>query len=176
MPLTKAQLARHIRSRVTSNVIDDSGMDPKAVALYFLADPRDVRLVRYVGQTSAPRRRFLQHVSTARLWLPAQMPWWIKSPQLRPLYDWIRQLHEEDLRLPVMVVTGWVKCVHVARVMEREQICAHLGRGMPLLNVEQQLLGKQLQFSYGDSDFDLSGREFSENRSACPLASCSMRC
>jgi hypothetical protein len=81
-------------------------------------------------------------------------PWWVKSPKLRPLYDWIRRLHENDLRLPVMVVTDWVKSVPMARVAEREQICAHLSCGMPLLNVEQQLLGQQLLLSYGYSQHD----------------------
>lgn len=173
MPLTKAQLARHIRSRVTANVIDDSGMDPSAVAIYLLSDPRDVRLVRYVGQTSTPGRRFLQHLSNARLWLPAQVPWWIKSPKLRPLYDWIRQLHQQDLRLPVMVVTAWVRCVHVARVIEREQICAHLSRGMPLLNAEQQLFGKQRQLCYDSSELNFPGLGLSEIPSDCHLAECS---
>ena len=159
MPLTKVQLARHIRSHLVSNVIDDSGVDPQGVAIYFLSDPRDLRRVRYVGQTTAPKRRYQQHLNTARLWLPAELPWWVKSPKLRPLYDWIRRLHEDDLRLPVMVVTDWVKSVHMARVAEREHICAHLSCGMPLLNVEQQLLGQQLLLSYGYSQHNFREKE-----------------
>jgi hypothetical protein len=151
MPLTKLQLSQHIRRHLASNVSDDSGDDPDGVAIYFLSDPRDVRLVRYVGQTTAPKRRYLQHLNTARLYLPAELPWWIKSPKLRPLYAWIRKLHEDNLRLPVMVVSGWIKSVPMARVAEREQICAYLCRGMPLLNVEQARLGDQMQLPYGDS-------------------------
>ena len=151
MPLTKVQLAQHIRSHLAANVIDDSGVDPEGVAIYFLSDPRDVRLVRYVGQTAAPMRRYLQHLNTARLWQPAELPWWVKSPKLLPLYEWVRKLHEDDLRLPVMVVTGWVKSAHMARVAEREHICAHLSCGVPLLNVEHQLLSDQFQLPYGYS-------------------------
>ena len=43
-----------------------------------LADgQRDVRQVRYVGQTRDPRRRFSQHLNVARLWLPDELPWWV---------------------------------------------------------------------------------------------------
>jgi len=148
--LTKAQLAHHIRTRLGSSVVDVSDVEPVGVAIYCLADPRDVRQVRYVGQTLLPQRRYLQHLSTARLWLPAQVPWWIKSPKLRPLYDWIRELHQQELRLPLMMVTRWVENVRVARVVEREQIYAHLARHMPLLNVEQELGGRQLPLAYDD--------------------------
>jgi hypothetical protein len=131
-----------IRRHVARELYDDSGVAPVGTAIYSLADPRDLRLSRYIGQTAAPRRRFVQHLNTARLWLPDERPWWIGAPQLRPLYDWIRELHAEG-RLPTMVVHAWVdpKC---ARLAERALILESLTRNLPLLNVERERLGEQL--------------------------------
>ena len=70
---TKAILARRIRGHVGLDLYDDSGMAPKRVAIYSLSDPRDLRHVRYVGQTTRPPQRFAQHLHTARLWLPEDM-------------------------------------------------------------------------------------------------------
>lgn len=145
MSLTKAQLSRFVRREVDSHFFDDSGATPEGTAIYRLADPRDIQQVRYVGQTGAPRRRFLQHLTTARLWLPDETPWWVPSPKLRPLYDWIRALHREEMRLPVMVVTAWVANPSQARLAERSHILDCLAKQLPLLNVEAEMLGKQMQ-------------------------------
>jgi hypothetical protein len=141
---TKEQLSKHFRSHVGVQLYDDSGVVPQGVAIYFLSDPRDIRAVRYVGQTRVPRRRFLQHLNTAGLWVPDDKPWWIKSPKMRPLSEWIRELYRDELRLPVMVITAWIPTVSDARVAERTQIYECLERRLRLLNVEREILGRQL--------------------------------
>jgi hypothetical protein len=142
--LTKAALARRIRQHVARELYDDSGLVAMGTAIYSLTDPRDLRLTRYIGQTSAPQRRFRQHLSTARLWLPAQTPWWIKQPRLRPLYEWLRELYAQEQRLPTMVIHSWVETTHGARLAERARIVAALANDLPLLNVERELLGRQI--------------------------------
>jgi hypothetical protein len=142
--LTKAELTRYVRGRLDSHYYDNSGVEPEGTAIYWLSDPRDIQQVRYVGQSSAPRRRYLQHLSMARLWLPDERPWWVRSPKLRPLYDWIRELHRDELRLPVMVVSAWVETTAQARVAERTRILECLAQRLPLLNVETEILGGQL--------------------------------
>src|SRR4051812_48398846 len=72
--LTKMQLTRLIRRHVAAQLYDESGTEASGIAIYTLSDPRDIRAVRYVGQSSAPRRRFLQHLNSARLWLPEEVP------------------------------------------------------------------------------------------------------
>lgn len=131
-----------LRARLDAQVYDDSGVGRGEVAIYALSDPRDLRQIRYVGQTRAPRRRLRQHLSTARLWLPEQAPWWVRSPRLRPLYAWIRDLYRDGERLPVMVICAWVEATQ-ARTAEREHICACLERQLPLLNVEGELAQRQ---------------------------------
>ena len=84
-----------------SHIYDEVGGLEGATAVYTLADPRDTRCPRYVGQTRDVRRRFMQHVHTARLWLPDDVPWWVRSPKHRPLYEWIRALYRDGGRLPV---------------------------------------------------------------------------
>jgi len=145
-PVSTSQLTRRIRSQLPWLLHDESGDVPGGFAIYTLSDPRDVREVRYVGQTRSPRRRFLQHVNTARLWLPDQdeTAWWVKVPKLRPLYDWIRQLHREEERLPAMVVTRWVEDISEARSAERSHIQFCLGRQLALFNVEAEQAGGQL--------------------------------
>jgi hypothetical protein len=123
---------------------NQAGASVGGVALYGLSDPRDIRDVRYIGQTRAPANRFLQHISAARLWLPDELPWWIKSPQLRPLYSWIRRLYSEDRRLPVMLIRAWMPTSKEARLAERAQIIECLTDGRELYNVEKELLGRQL--------------------------------
>jgi hypothetical protein len=103
-------------------------------AIYSLADPREVRDSRYVGQTAQPARRLMQHLRTARLWLPDETPWWVRAPRLRPLYRWIRELHSQEGRLPVMLVHAWVEAQDAQRA-EREHIRVCLERQLPLLNV-----------------------------------------
>lgn len=142
--MTKSQLQRQVRSLARTQLFDDSGVDPAGVALYTLSDPRDIRLPRYIGQTNLPPRRFQQHLSTARLWLPDEIPWWVKSPKLRPLYDWIRSLHRDGGRLPVMVIQTWVPTLEEARLIERERIYDGLKARLPLLNVESEILSRQI--------------------------------
>lgn len=141
---TKLELGRHFRGHVDAQLYDDSGVSPQVSAIYFLADPRDIREIRYVGQTSAPRRRFLQHLNTAMLWLPDEKPWWVKSPKLRPLSGWIRQLYRDEQRLPLMVVTSWVETAAQARIAERARIYQCLEMRLQLLNVETEILGRQI--------------------------------
>jgi hypothetical protein len=142
--LSKSELTRHIRRQLGSHIHDDSGASGEGTAIYWLSDPRDIQHVRYVGQTRGPRRRFLQHLSTARLWLPDEKPWWVQSPKLRPLYEWIRELHRDDLRLPVMVISAWVETTTQARVAERTRILECLEQRLSLLNFESELLGRQI--------------------------------
>ena|SRR6185503_9697058 len=138
--LTKAQILRHVRARRAESIHDDSGCEPRGFAVYTLSDPRAVREVRYVGQTRSPARRFGQHINMARLWLPDEVPWWFKSPELRPLYEWIRQLHGDERRLPVLVIVEWVPTLAEARAREREHIYDRLRAQQPLFNVERARL------------------------------------
>lgn len=142
--MTQTQLRRHIRTRLSAQLCDDSGVPARGTAIYSLSDPREVRQIRYIGQTSSPERRFLQHLSTAKLWLPDEQPWWVKSPKLRPLYEWIRALHRDEGRLPAMVVSAWVETTRDARLAERNRIYECLEKRLPLLNVEMQILGGQI--------------------------------
>ena len=141
-PAVKTQLTRLIRRRIASHLVDLSGLEPDECAIYTLSDPRDIHDVRYVGQTSDPRRRFLQHLNAARLWLPDELPWWIKRAELRPLYEWIRQLYRDECRLPVMAVMAWAP-VTQALAEERRYICAHLSHRSALLNRESETFNKQ---------------------------------
>jgi hypothetical protein len=141
--LSQAQLARRIRGHVGAQMYDESAMAPVGIAIYSLSDPRDIREVRYVGQSADPRRRFLQHLNAAKLWLPDERPWWVKSPKLRPLYHWIRELYREELRMPTLVVSAWVATPSDARRAERTRIFECLARRLPLLNVETEILGRQ---------------------------------
>lgn len=143
-PLTKLQLKHHIKTRMAHLIQDESGSEPAGIAIYTLADPRDARAVRYVGLSAAPMRRYVQHLNVARLWLPDEMPpdemlWWIRSPQLRPLYEWIRELHRDDYRLPVMVIAEWCGSLAEARGRERQRIYDYLIREFSLLNVEAEI-------------------------------------
>lgn len=142
--LTEAQLARRIREHVKRELYDDSGLEPCGTALYSLADPRELRLTRYVGQSGSPRRRFAQHLRTARLWMPDELPWWIAQPKLRPLYEWLRELHRDGGRLPTMVIHSWVHTPQAARLAERARIYELLANRLPLLNVEREFLGGQM--------------------------------
>src|SRR5215469_18209145 len=91
-----AALQRELRRRLHLLLYDESGVTPAGVAIYSLADPREARVSRYVGQTAQPARRLMQHLRTARLWLPDdETLWWIKAPRLRPLYHWMRDLYSE---------------------------------------------------------------------------------
>jgi len=137
---TQALIARRVRRELPFLLSEPAGAADGAVALYTLADPRDVRCGRYVGQTRAPRRRYLQHVRTARLWLTADTPWWVRLPRLRTLYVWIRELYADERRLPVMLVTEWCALESEARTQERQLIAELALRGLPLLNIEAERL------------------------------------
>jgi hypothetical protein len=141
---TRVQLGKRFRSHVGVQLYDGSGVAAQGIAIYSLSDPRDIREARYVGQTSAPRRRFLQHLNTAMLWMPDDKPWWVKFPKMRPLSEWIRELYRDELRLPVMVISAWMPTVSSARVAERSQIYECLEKRLRLLNVESEMLGRQL--------------------------------
>jgi hypothetical protein len=134
------QLRRRFRLHTAAELYDESGMEPRGLAIYTLSNPRNIREVRYVGQTSAPRRRFLQHLNHAQLWLPDELPWWVKQPKLRPLYTWVRDLYRDEFRLPTMVVTAWTATLTEARAEERARIFEYLARRLPLLNVETEIL------------------------------------
>jgi hypothetical protein len=92
----------------------------------------------------ASARRFLQHLKTARLWLPDDVPWWLQSPKLRPLYNWLRELYTDEYRLPVMVVSAWADSVREVRVAERTLIVECLRERRRLLNVEMETRGRQI--------------------------------
>jgi hypothetical protein len=128
------QLRRRCRLHTRAQLYDESGSDPIGWAIYALSDPRDLREVRYVGQTTSPRRRFLQHLNHAQLSLPDELPWWLKQPKLRPLYTWIRELYADGDRLPVMVVSSWQTSITQARHAERARIYDCLTHGRQLLN------------------------------------------
>jgi hypothetical protein len=120
------------QSHVHAEVPEVSG----GTAIYTLADPRAVRTPRYVGQTRNPHARFAQHVRTARLALPDAIPWWVRAPKHRPLYAWIRELHADGGRLPIMWVQQWLEPDTDALVAERAAIMRWLAQGADLLNVE----------------------------------------
>jgi hypothetical protein len=150
--LSQIQVSRLIRARLDQLLVDDSSTAPHDAAIYTLSDPRDLQCVRYVGQTRSPRRRMLQHLNSARLWLPDELPWWVKDPQLRPLYGWIRALFRDELRLPAMIITEWTTNAD-ARVAERQRIMALLAMDLPLFNVEARLTGAQLPLPLARSRF-----------------------
>src|SRR5271155_610208 len=102
---SKAAIGLRMRRHIRAELYDDSGGSARGIAIYTLSDPRSIRDVRYVGQTQSPARRFAQHLYAARLWLPDEVPWWVKSAKLRPLYTWIRQLYADGRRMPVMVIS-----------------------------------------------------------------------
>ena len=139
-----SEVARRVRAAARSHVQADGGGAEGATAIYTLADPRDVRCARYVGQTRHPRRRFVQHLQTARLWMPDEIPWWVRSPKHRPLYEWIRALYRDGGRLPFMWVAEWVEPGSDALVAERAAILRHLAHGARFLNVEARTRGPQL--------------------------------
>ena len=134
-PVSKAQITRQVRSRLRHLLVDDSGTSATEVAIYTLSDPRDIRCVRYVGQTIDPHRRYLQHISQARLWLLAGTAWWIKSPKLRPLSEWVRELYQDEERFPAMVVVAWTDPYDALRA-ERKHIHRCLDAQLLLLNRE----------------------------------------
>jgi hypothetical protein len=142
--MTAGEFRKIAYRHVMQELYDDSGMPPASIAIYSLFDPRDLRAVRYVGQTSAPQQRFRQHLHTARMWLPDEVPWWVKSVQLRPLYVWIRGLYLDSGHLPTMVITQWTDSRADALAAERTRIYECVKRQSLLFNAEMQALGPQI--------------------------------
>jgi hypothetical protein len=141
--MRNAFFTRSAAAAARTHVVDASG-SPGGAAVYTLADPRDVQSPRYVGQTRDPHARFAQHVQTARLWLPDEVPWWVRSLKHQPLYVWIRELHRDGGRLPIMWVEEWVDADADPLVAERAAIMRWLARGAALLNAEALKSGPQL--------------------------------
>jgi hypothetical protein len=141
----KAAIGMRVRRHIRAELYDDSGAGAHGIAIYTLSDPRSIRDVRYVGQTRSPARRFAQHLGAARLWLPDEVPWWVHSPRLRPLYSWIRELYADGRRMPVMVVIARTESVAQARLLERARIVECLENRLQILNVEREILGRQGQ-------------------------------
>lgn len=141
---SKLALARRLRRCRMHNIIDQTEGELGEVAIYTLSDPRDVQEVRYVGQTRNPLSRYSQHINAAKLWLPDEMPWWVKREELRPLYTWIRTLHAEDQRLPMMFVVGWTSR-ELARSDERRFVRTLVVEHLPLLNQEAMTFDKRRQ-------------------------------
>ena len=139
-----SDVARRVRAAARSHIYEEGGGIDGATAIYTLADPRDARCPLYVGQTRNLRRRFMQHVQTARLWLPDETPWWVRSPKHRPLYAWIRALYRDGGRLPFMWVAERVDAGSDPLVAERATILRLLAEGARLLNVEAHARGPQL--------------------------------
>ena len=137
--ITRAQFALQLRRRLPLLLMDECAGAEGAVAVYTLSDPRDVRDVRYVGQTRSPPGRYRQHINKAGPWLPDEVPWWFKAPKDRPLHEWIRELHRDGARLPLMIVCGWHPDIRAARAAERALIYLCLEQGLPILNVEAQI-------------------------------------
>ena len=138
------RFGRSLTTAAHAHIHDAGRPVPGATAIYTLADPRDVRVARYVGQTGDPRRRFAQHLRMARLSLPDETPWWVRAPEQRPLYEWIRALYRDEGRLPFMWVAEWIDPGQNARVAERAAIMRLLAEGVALLNVEARWCGAQL--------------------------------
>jgi hypothetical protein len=68
--LTRRELTSYVRGHTRTNLYDESGVSTDRVAIYGLSDPRDIRDVRYIGQTRAPQSRFLQHVKRGKTVAP----------------------------------------------------------------------------------------------------------
>ena len=49
-------MQRELRRRLQLLLYDESGVTPAGAAIYSLADPREARVSRYVGQTAQPAR------------------------------------------------------------------------------------------------------------------------
>lgn len=144
MTLVTPRLLRlQIRRELHEHLYYEAQAGAGAVAIYTLSDPRDLAVVRYIGQSAAPVRRYAQHVTGACLCLNDDTPWWFKAPRLRPLHEWIRQLHRDDRRLPVMVVRQWCEDSAEARAAERTRISEGLQGGLALLNFEAELKCRQ---------------------------------
>jgi hypothetical protein len=140
------EISRSIRRRSAAHILDAAGSEPSEAAIYALTDPRDLEQVRYIGQTRSPPSRYRQHLNEARLWLPDEVPWWIKSPRLRPLYGWIRQLYADEQRMPIMMIVAWTES-RLARQEEGRHIREYLRHQKPLLNFEKDCFQRKMRAS-----------------------------
>ena len=68
----------------------------------------------------------------------------MRSPKHRPLYGWIRALHRDGGRLPIMWIEEWVEPGADPLVAERAAMMRLMTAGAALLNVEASRLGAQL--------------------------------
>jgi hypothetical protein len=137
--ISRAQFSAALRRQIPFLLMDHSKAAAGAVATYTLSDPRDVSDIRYIGQTGSPVSRYRQHVNKASPWLPDDMPWWVKAPKNRPLHEWIRELHADGGRFPVMVIVEWHAGVPAARAAERALIIQCIAQGQRILNVEAEI-------------------------------------
>lgn len=144
MEYSAQKLVHSASTAARSHIYDPYGAAAGGTAIYRLADPRDASWPRYVGQTRDPRRRFVQHVQAARLWLPDEVPWWVRSPKYRLLYKWIRALYRDGGRFPFMWIEQWVEPGGEPLVAERATVMRLLAEGAALLNVEARVLSSQL--------------------------------
>ncbi|MEO8125824.1 MAG: hypothetical protein ABI822_01970 [Bryobacteraceae bacterium] len=150
---TRQQVALALRSRWRSLVWDNAdGARGNGYAIYTLSDPRDVRAVRYVGQSSDPPRRYCQHVQAARVWLADRpgadggpVPWWLDRSPARDLSIWIRELYADGARLPVMMVQSWLGTLAQALRAERDALDHFVADGRALLNQAAVQAGPQLR-------------------------------
>ena len=76
--------------------------------------------------------------------MPDETRWWVKSPKLRPLSEWIRELYRDKFRLPTMVISEWAETISDARLAERTRLCECLEKRLQLLNVEPQIIGRHI--------------------------------
>jgi len=123
----------------------DLGEDHPRIAIYSLADPRALRSPRYIGQTTDPARRHLQHLRNAQPWEVAgsDHAWWHTPHRLLALYAWIRDLWQAEQLLPCLLVHEWVTSPLAAQVAERRRIADGVCRGMALFNFEARRLRDQ---------------------------------
>lgn len=131
----------HVRRCQPHLLGDESGTsvpDGRAIAIYSLTDPRDLRTSRYIGQTRQPARRHLQHLRGAQPWRIDQGEefWWHTPPRFRALYAWIRDLWQAEALLPALLVHEWVPTLRDARYTERRRIADGIGAGLALFNIE----------------------------------------
>jgi hypothetical protein len=102
------QFLLRVRRQIDSHLVDWSGKRAGTFAVYGLTDAPDSDPIDYIDITVNPQRRLLQHWMAARLWQSQRSADRITSSTLRPLCHWIRDLYEQQQRLPVMVIYEWL--------------------------------------------------------------------
>src|ERR1700758_15619 len=89
-----------LRWRLRLHLFDESGAAPQGTAIYSLADPRAVRVSRYIGQTAQPRRRLLQRERRLPMMVVHD---WVEAPQAHAA-ERARILACLEQRLPLLNV------------------------------------------------------------------------